>query len=581
MAAAGGEGTMRGGSKAVVALVVGAAVLAAGVAVVVVGAVLVARRLPGHVVLALDVAGSLPEGGPRPLLSEMLGEPPVTRQQLADALAAAATDPRIRAVRVRVGPLEAGFATVQEVRGLLARLAGQGKDTAAYLETAGEFSPGNREYLLASACRRVVLGPLGDVNLTGLSARVPFVRGTLDRLGIVPEFPGVGDFKTARFFFTEKDLTPADREMTGWLLASLRGQLVSGVAQSRGLPPAQVQDLIARAPLTGEEAVAAGLVDGIGDWQEFVESTRTADGRRLEEVSLRRYLRAVGPGPGAPLVAVVVVDGALVRGESGYSPLPVLGGELAGADTIAEALRAVREAGAVAVVLRVNSPGGSAVAAESIRAEVVRTAAKMPVVVSMGDVAASGGYWIACGATRIVASPATLTGSIGVYGGHLAMARFWEEKLGVTWGRVDGDPNADMFGTLDPWTPAQRATAERLLQRVYQAFVSRVAAARRMTPEEVDAVGRGRVFTGAQALEKGLVDEVGGFAEALGTAKELAGLGREAAVRLEFYPRYPTVWERLLERLGGAARAGSLARLLAEGRAPLPGVAWMPPIRIE
>jgi protease-4 len=571
-------GSRRG---AAVAAVVVVGLLVAGVALTVAGATLLLRHVPRRAMLVVDVAGSLADPGPEGPVAELFSPRRVTRQGLLEGLARAVSDPRIRAVRLRVGDVGAGFATVQEIRSLLGKLTVAGKDTAAYLDTVGEFAPANREYLLASACRRIVVGPLATVNLTGLSARVPFLRGTLDKLGIEPEFPGIGEFKTARFFYTEKDLTAEDREMTGWLLASLRDQLVEQIAASRGLEPARVRELVAQAPLTAEAALAAGLVDEIADWQGFVDHSPAGGAERLEEVSLGRYLRAQASVPGAPVVAVVSVRGAIVRGESGFSPLPVVGGEMAGADTVAEALRAVRDSEAVAAVLRIDSPGGSAVAAETIRAEVVRTAKQMPVVVSMGDVAASGGYWIACGATRLFASPATLTGSIGVYAGHLAMARFWEEKLGVSWGRVEGDPNADIFASLDPWTPPQRAAVERLLQTVYDSFVERVAAARRMSREAVEAVGRGRVFTGAQAVEKGLVDELGGFEEALAAAKELAGLDRDQPVQLAFYPRFPSLWERVVQRLVEDREVDALLRALAAGRLAPPGVVWMPPIALE
>jgi protease-4 len=369
--------------------------------------------------------------------------------------------------------------------------------------------------------------------------------------------------------------------MTTWLLGSLRDQLVADVAHGRGLNAERVRELIARAPLTADDAKRAGLVDEIADWPTFVESVRAMGGDPLEEVSLDRYLRASRPDASGPTVAVVVVEGTIVRGDSGYSPLPLFGGDMAGADTLASAFRAVRESDAVAAVVRVDSPGGSPVASEAVRGEVARTAERIPVVVSMGDVAASGGYWITCGATRVVAGPATLTASIGVYGGHLAMARFWEEKLGVTWGRVEGDPNADIFGTLDAWTPAQRAAATRLLDRVYGAFLDRVAGARGLTRDEVDAVGQGRVFTGAQALERGLVDELGGFDQALAAARELAGLRQDAPVTLEFYPRYPTLWERILEQTGREAAIDAVARSILAGRFASPGATWMPPITVE
>jgi protease-4 len=212
----------------------------------------------------------------------------------------------------------------------------------------------------------------------------------------------------------------------------------------------------------------------------------------------------------------------------------------------------------------------------------VRTGKKIPVVVSMGDLAASGGYWITCGAKRIVADPGTLTASIGVFGGHLAMSRFWEDKLGVTWGRLDGAPNAAIFGSLDPWTPTQRATVQNYLDRIYDAFLDRVSRSRNMTREQVDAIGRGRVFTGEQAKERGLVDALGGFEEALAAAREVAGLSPGAAVELNFYPKPRSVWERVLGRRDDSeARMQALLRETLAGRAVAPGPVWVAPLRIR
>ncbi len=555
--------------------------LALGVAAIVIGASIMAHHVPGHSVLCIEIAGPIPEVTPESPFGQLFGERVVSRQDLRDALVQAAKDTRVRGVRVKVGEFSAGFATMQEIRSLLAASGKAGKRTAAYLETAGEFAPGSGEYYLASGCQRVVLSPMGDVNLMGLSARVAFIRGTLDKLGIEPEFPGIGDYKTARFFFTQKEFTPAHREMMGWLLESLSTQLAQGIAAGRGMDKGQVETLIHDGPYVGPAALKARLVDELADWETFAEATTIQGGEKLEEVSLQRYLRSGRPDRSGTTIGVVVATGEIMRGESGYSPVPLFGGDVMGSDTIASAWRAVRDSDAKAVVFRINSPGGSAVGSEIIRAEMVKTAEKIPVVVSMGNVAASGGYWITCGAKRIIADPATITASIGVYGGHVAMDKFWQDKIGVTFGRIDTSPNASMYGTLDPWTAPQRAEAQKFLDRIYDSFLERVSASRHLTREQVDAVGRGRVFTGEQALAKGLVDQLGTFDDAVAAARELAGLRRGAAVDLEFYPRPKTLWQRLLNRDDGDARIAAMIRQLAAGELLVPGPLWLPPIEIR
>ena len=426
-----------------------------------------------------------------------------------------------------------------------------------------------------------MLGPLGDVNLTGLAARAPFIRGTLDKLGIVPEFPGIGAYKDARFFYTDKDFTPESRAMTTWLLDSLSSQMAAGIAAGRRLTTPQVTALLQRGPFLGPDALKEKLVDEIADWETFVGESSTVGGRKLEELPVRRYLKADRPNTSGTPIAVVVANGEILRGASGYSPMPVFGGDVMGSDTIARAWRQVRESGAKAVVFRVNSPGGSAVASEIIRAEMARTAAKIPVVVSMGDVAGSGGYWITCGATRIVADPGSITASIGVFAGHFDMTKFWDDKLGVTWGRIDTTPNDSLYSTVDAWTPAQRQVVQAFLDRIYDEFLARVSASRKMTRDQVDAVGRGRVFTGEQAKAKGLVDQLGTFDDALALAKQLAGLQPDAAVKLTYYPRTQPLWQRLMEQDDAASRLEAMAKEAIAGRVVQPGPVWLPPIRIQ
>lgn len=569
-------------AKAWMALGAVLVVLVLGLLGIILGTRYATRHVPGNTLLLVEISGPIPEMTADSPFGDILGPRPLSRQDLRDGLVQAASDPRVQKVVVKVGDLQAGFATLQEIHGLLQKVRKAGKETYAYLDTAGEFSPGNAQYLLASACKKVVLNPLGDINLTGLAVRSPFIRGTLDKLEIEPDFPGIGDYKTARFLYTQKEFTPAHKEMMTWLVDSITRQMIDGIASGRGMDAKQVEGLVKGGPYIGPDALRAKLVDELNDWQTFLEENTTHPGKSLERISLRKYLRAGRPDRSGTEIAVVVAEGTILRGESGYSPVPVFGGDVMGADTISRAFQQVRDSGAKAVIFRINSPGGSAVASEIIRAEMVRTAKEIPVVISMGDVAASGGYWITCGAKRIVADPGSITASIGVYSGHLAMSRFWEDKLGITWGKLDAAPNAAIYGSLDPWTPEQRVVVQKFLDRIYDRFLTNVSASRNMPREAVDAIGRGRVFTGEQAKDRGLVDTLGGFDEALAAARELAGLKPDAQVELTFYPQARSIWQRLMDRNDDAeARMQAMVREVLSGRAVTPGPVWLAPIQVQ
>ncbi len=542
--------------------------------------------LPREIVLSLRLAGPIAEVTAKDPLAELMGEEATSLRKVREALVRAAEDDRVVGLRLRVDSIGGGFATAQELRSLIARVNAAGKWTAAYMDTAGEFTPGNLVYYVASACDEVSINPQGDLNLIGLSSRVPFIRGTFDKLDIRSEFPGRGAYKTARFMYTNTDFTPAHREMIEWLLDSIMDQLMQGIGDSRALPADEVRNLVDRAPFLGEEAVEVGLVDRMEDWGKFT--------KRLEEkapharvVSVRSYLKRHKRLQRGPKIAVVTAVGSIMRGTSGESMNPLLGGAVMGSDTISKAFRDVRKAKDVkAVVFRIDSPGGSAVASEIIRQEMVRTAEEMPVVVSMSNVAGSGGYWITCGAQRIVADPGTITASIGVFAGHLNTSGFWSNKLGVTYGRVDAGLNANIYGELEDWTDEQRAVVDRMLDRIYDDFVARVSESREMSPEEVDAIGRGRVFTGVQALENGLVDVLGGFDVALAEAKRLAGIEPDARVRLVEYPRVLPWWRQFAKKRAGEdaalrAKLELIEKWLLTGTLETPGVVWMPPITIQ
>ncbi|HSL17199.1 MAG TPA: signal peptide peptidase SppA [Methylomirabilota bacterium] len=547
---------------------------------------LAAPGLPKRAVLAVSIAGPIVEIAAEDPLAELMGEQTTSLRDLRKALLRAAEDDRVVGVRVKIADFGAATATTQELRTLLRRVRAAGKWTSAYLETAGEFAPGNSVYHLASACDEISIHPGGDVNLIGYSVRSSFIRGTFDKLGIKPEFPGRGDYKTARFFYTERDFTPEAREMVEWLVGSLYEQLVEDVAEGRAMSVDEVREIIDRGPLLGGESLEAGLVDHREDWTEFTGRIEDkADGAEI--VGMGSYLKRDRWTAGGPKIAVVTAVGGIMRGPNRREFNPLFGAtDIMGADTIAQAFRSVREDdGIEAVVFRVDSPGGSALASEIIRQEMARTAEKVPVVVSMSNVAGSGGYWIACGAHKVVAMPGTITGSIGVLTGHLNMEPFFNDKLGVTFGKADFGANANIYGTLEDWNDQQRAIVDRVLDTIYDRFVTLVAESRGMTWEQVDAIGRGRVFTGEQALDNGLVDVLGGFDTALDEAKKLADIDVDADVRLVDFPVAKPWWQQLIahrsDEAAVLAALEEMERFMTTGVVDLPGEVWMPPIVIQ
>ena len=570
-------------------------ILGVGCLVLVIGVILVALvvrglskpGLPSDIVVAVNLDRPVAEITAEDPFAEAFGEQPASLRSLRQALTSAAEDDRVKGVRIRIGRFGAGFAMVQELRDLIQSVRAAGKWTSVYLDTAGEFAPGNTVYYLASACDEISLHPGGDVNLIGFSVRSLFVRGTLDKLGIRPEFPGRGAYKSARFMYTERDFTPESREMIDWLIGSLFDQVVDGVAQGRGMDQDQVRNIIDQGPLLGEETQEAGLVDHREDWTTFTERIRDKS-PSAKVVGYQSYLDRRSESSRGGKIAVVTAVGGIMRGESRREFNPLFGmSDVMGAETIAGAFRAIRRSDDIkAVVFRIDSPGGSALASEIIREEMARTAEKIPVVVSMSNVAGSGGYWITCGAQRIIADPGTITGSIGVLTGHLNMEAFYRDKLGMTYGKADYGANADIYGGLDDWTDQQRAIVDRVLDKIYDRFVTLVSESRGMTWDEVDAIGRGRVFTGVQAVDNGLVDAVGGFDIALASAKGLAGIDADADVRLVDFPKARPWWQQFVNKKSDEQVAlESILRdyeaFVTTGKIPFQGEVMMAPMVVR
>ena len=489
--------------------------------------------LPGTV-LEVDWATAPPESlSQSPLQLAAAGfQKPLTLRQTVAALDRASRDDRVTGLVARVQPTLVPLAVLQELRDAVLAFRAAGKATTAWAEAF----PGNGSFYLATAFERVLLQPAGSVGLVGVAATATFLGETLPWLGLEPDFDKRHEYKNAVNIFTETGFTDSHREATERLLESQLDQLVAGIAESRGLAPEQVRVLADSGPYEADEALAAGLVDALCFRDQVIDGVKGGDGHLLY---LARYAKRVKPKglKKAPRVAVVNITGAIAPGRNGVKPgLPP--GPGTGSDTATAALRdAVADSKVKAIVLRIDSPGGAVGASEAIWRETLQAkAAGKPVVASMGGVAASGGYYVAMGADRIVASPGTITGSIGVFSGKFVTTGL-RQRVKVATDVLRLNPNADMYGSTKPFTPEQKAKLGTSLDRVYDMFTSRVAEGRTLSAEAIDAVARGRVWTGAYAAERGLVDVLGGFATALREAKALAGLDPDTPVAVATFPK--------------------------------------------
>ncbi|GLX01741.1 signal peptide peptidase SppA [Microtetraspora sp. NBRC 16547] len=527
------------------------------------------QRRTAPLVLELDLTEGLTEGPPVDPLSAIMT---MRKARLADVLSGlkrARQDPRVRAVIVKIGGHPLGLGMVQEVRAALLRLRATGKLTVAFGETFGEFAAGTVPYYLASACERVYLQPSGDVGLTGVSLEQRFVRDALAKAGVEYQLGQRYEYKTAANTFTQNHMTDAHRESATRIAESVTEQIVKGIAEARSLTPERVRELIDQGPFVGPEALEAGLVDAL-KYRDEVYGETVGDAHLLY---VSRYARnplpKKLPHPGEHVVALVHGIGMIRLGRSGRSPLG--GGNSMGSDTICAALRSARRDDKVkAIVFRVDSPGGSYVASDAIWREVVlaRKAGK-PVIVSMGDLAASGGYFVSMAADVIVAQPGTLTGSIGVFGGKPVVSELLG-KIGVVTEAVTEGVNAGMFSPTREFSGPQWDRVNAWLDRIYDDFVGKVAQGRGLDRDRAHELARGRVWTGADALEGRLVDELGGLEDALALARKKAGLAVDAPVRT--YPRMHPL-ERLFPPESSEDRSAAPARIRLEAWGPMARVA--------
>jgi protease-4 len=499
-------------------------------------------RLASNSVLVLDADGEITEQRQPDFFTAFSGSRVPVLHDFVDAIDAALTDARIVGVVVRIAPLQTGWGKLEEIRTHLLEFRKSGKPSICYL---GYDGIGNPEYYLASACQQIWLVPTAPVNIRGMMAEALFIRGTLDKLKVVPEFYRIAEYKTAGNMYTEKKFTAAHREEIENLLHSVYSQYIMEASQARGMDRTKFESLVSRGPFQSNEAVENKIVDRLGYWDQVQDFFKKRSGD-WNPVPLNRYRTFVNRmASSGEQIAVVHATGMIVSGASETSPG---GGSVMGGDSVAADIRRARLNSKIkAVVLRVDSGGGSVVASEVIRREVELARAVKPVVVSMSDVAASGGYWISVNANKIVADPNTITGSIGVLIGKLNISGLYN-LLGLSTDYVATSDNATIFWDQQNFSTTQRTYIERSIHQTYAEFTAGVAAGRNMPVKKVDEIGKGRVWSGTQAKKIGLVDELGGLDRAVEVAKQLAHIPASQSVRIVRFPEEKSILQMLLER---------------------------------
>jgi protease-4 len=516
--------------------------------------------VPGNAVLVLRVGGDLAEVASGDVVGYLRGARTSTVRAIVDNLRKARVDSRIRAVLLRPTGFDSPFwGKVQEIRDAVLDFKKSGKPVYAHLEYGGD-----REYYLATAADKVFLLPSSSLDLSGVATYQLFLRGALDKIGAYPDLHHIGDYKSYSNTFTQKGYTAAHREMDQSLNVDLYEQLVRGIADGRKKNEADVRRLIDAGPFLPEEALRAGLVDDVV-YEDQVDDKLGSprDQRHVEGDDYARVTTASLGLNGGPRIAVIYAAGTINGGRSGYDPID---GAVIGSDTLNEYIRQARRDHQVrAIVLRIDSPGGSASASDAVWRELMiarNERADRPLIASMSDLAASGGYYIAMPAQVIVAQPSTLTGSIGIVGGKFVTGGVYE-KLGARIESTSIGRNAEINSPARPYNPEELKKLQEQLQAFYDQFVEKAAESRHMQPEKIDAIAQGRVWTGRQAKQNGLVDQLGGLDRAIAVAKQRAKIPAESDVELVVYPPRKSFYELVSDQFSGSSEQMAVGAWMA------------------
>ncbi len=496
----------------------------------------VQKKVPQNTVLTFDFERNIPEYNQHNALSGFLPEKELELKEIIDALESAGDDPNVKGFFGKIGPGKIGLAQIQELRDAILRFQSKGKFTIAFSETFGEMSPGNGAYYLATAFDKIYLQPSGDVGLTGLNYDSLFLRGALDKLGVIPRMDHRYEYKNAMNTFTDTAFDAPFREAMQSLMESQFSQIVSGCAMGRKMDEMHFRELVDAGPYMGTEVMETGLIDKLlyrDEVKDEIENRLGTEGNYLKLSDY--YSRRKVSNSGGDTIALIYGTGGVQRGESSFDPMS--GKMTMGSDEVVRAFRsAIEDEKVKGILFRVDSPGGSYVASDAIwRETVLAGKAGKPIVVSMGNVAGSGGYFVAMAADKIIAEPGTITGSIGVFGGKMLTRDFWK-KLGITWDNVATSKHATLWSNLHDYSPEEWEKFQGWLDRVYTDFTGKVAQGRHLPLEKVQELAKGRVWTGEQALELGLVDKLGGMNTAVETLKEILNIPVDQKVNLVHYP---------------------------------------------
>lgn len=490
------------------------------------------ERIPENGVLVLDMREGIAEAPDLPFrFLAPLGH--ITLKDFRYALEAAAKDARIRGVVARFGQSQTGLATAQEIRSAVLEFRKSGKFALAFAESFGDMS-GQLHYYTASAFSAIFMQPSGEVGFSGLYLTTPYLNPAMKKIGITAQMDRRGEFKGGVEPLTLDTMSEPVRQNLTAVATSLSQQILTSVAEARSIPVNQLNDLVANAPYIAPEAAENGLIDELTYWDAVLDRAEREAGIDLKEISLVQYAKLADlPPDDSRRAAIIYALGPIEdgKGDGAFAPARVTPGYIE--DAFSQALE---DPDIEAIILRINSPGGSYVASDTIWRIVSNADKKKPVIISMGDMAASGGYFIALGGRTIIADPASLTGSIGVFGGKVILSELMKD-IGVNWESIETAENADFMSPFTAFSPAQWEKMQKILDYIYTDFAGRVAQRRNIPPEQMEEIAQGRIHTGQMALDARLIDRLGGLDVAIATTKELMVMAADQPLRLEQFPK--------------------------------------------
>lgn len=548
-------------------------------------------EVPDQAVLTIDLSEGLAKDRVR-LPFAPIGRP--TIEDIVLGLEAAATDSRVKGVMMKTGRGPLNIAEAQEIRGAVKRFQESSKPIHAFAESFGEAGDGTLHYYVAASADRIFLQPSGEVGLLGFMLEQPFMREALDWLGVEPQLSKRKEYKSAPYLFTETSMPAPMRENLQQLTDSWLVQVVDGIAVDRKKDARIVRRWIDNAPWSAADAKTEGMVDELSYWDQAAAVTYGVLGEDAA-IDIAEYAAQIpDDSASAPRFAIIRGNGPVILGDSDADPFGGAGN--LGSDTIVQAFADAINDRVRAIIFRIDSPGGSYTAADAIWREVARARELgIPVIASLGWQAASGGYFIAAPATKIVAQPGTISGSIGVFAGKPVLTGLWD-NLNINFEGVQSGAAAAINSVNHAYSPEAWAKLERRLDEIYADFTGKVASGRKLAPEKVEEAAKGQIWSGADAKALGLVDELGGLSMAIRLAKQETNLAQETDITLVSYPSQEERWENLISefmRSGASAPALSgHAALLPEARAlarqlrplieqPDAVLLWAPPLVVN